>query len=316
MSTALLLFLLGLVGLWLGSDWVTRAALQISKRLGLSPLFVGLTILAIGADFPEIIVSFTGAIKQLNGEPMSDLVAGNIIGSNMAQMSLILGLSGLFKVLKINRREALKNGLMLIASTFLVILLAMDGLISRADGLVMVMAYLIYFLSLQRQTSWSVFSGHLKRRFTKASWLPWIQMVAGLAVVVGSSNLVLDKGLIMARALNINQMLIGVIFIGLGTSLPELVVSINALIKGESSLSVGNLIGCDLVDILVAFGGSAMVGGWQVSRQMATFDLAYLLFTVVVVVLFLLTRGKLERKESILLISLYGVYLSLKLLGF
>ena len=125
-----------------------------------------------------------------------------------------------------------------------------------------------------------------------------------------------ENGANIATELGVSQMIVGVILIGLGTSLPELVVSISALIKGANGLSVGNLIGSNLIDIAIALGGSAMISGWQIERSIATFDLAYLLFTSVVVVLFLLTKGTLERKESFLIMSLYIIYISLKALGF
>ena len=316
LSSHLLILILGLAGLWLGSDLIVRGAIKIAKRIGLSQTFIGLTILALGTDFPEIMVAINGAIQQQQGAHTAELVVGNIVGSNMAQISLVLGFTGLISVLRIQKKDTVKNGLMLIATTLLLFITALDGFISPTDGLIMVIFYLAYFLSLRQKTQLSKAKGQLRRIFKKQSMIPMLQLMIGLLIIAKASNCVVDSGVAISEIMGISQMIVGVLLIGLGTSLPELMVSLTAVLKGSKGLSMGNLIGSNIVDILLALGGSAMLGGWRVERSIATFDLAYLLFTSVVVVLFLLTKQKLERKESFLILSLYGIYLSLKVLGF
>jgi cation:H+ antiporter len=311
----LLFFFVGLIGLWLGSELITNSAQYIAQRMGLSETFIGLTILAVGTDFPEIIIAFNGAIEQTQGADTTGLVIGNIIGSNMSQIALVLGISGLLRVFKMKKKRVIKNGLVLVVSTLMLFLLALDGDLSQADGLILVLIYVIYFLSLQRTTKFSILKGKIKR-FKAKSLLPVMKLVLGLFVLAQASELVLHHGTEISKILGVSQMIIGVILIGLGTSLPELIVSINAVIKGSNGLSIGNLIGSNLIDISLALGGSAMIGGWKIERSVATFDLAYLLFTSVIVVLFLLTKESLERKESFLMLCLYSVYVSLKVLGF
>ncbi len=311
----LLFFAAGLIGLWIGSDLITHAAAAIAKRMGLSETFIGLTVLAIGTDFPEIMVAMTGAVDQLQGADTAGLVVGNVIGSNMGQISLVLGLAGLLKVFKMRKKEVMKNGLMLIVSTFLLLALSLDGMISRLDGLILVSLYLLYFFSIQRTTKISMIKGKVKR-FKSQSIVTTLKLIGGSAIIFVASDLVVHHGVEIADVLEISPTIVGAIMIGLGTSLPELAVSVSAVIKGSNGLSIGNLIGSNLIDIAIALGGSAMIGGWRVDRSVATFDMSYLLFTSVVVVLFLLTKETLEKKESILILSLYGVYLSLKLLGF
>jgi len=313
--TKILLFILGLAGLWVGSELITSAATKLAKRIGLSETFIGLTVLAIGTDFPEIMVAITGAIEQLHGGETTGLVVGNIVGSNMGQIALVLGIAGLLKTFKMEKDEVMKNGIALVASAALLFLMAMDGYISRTDGLILLGVYGVYFFSLQRETKISKFKGKV-RRFRKDSLFTVAKLLVGLIVIFFASEAVVHNGTEIAHSLNISQMIVGVIFIGLGTSLPELVVSISAVIKGSNGLSIGNLIGSNLIDVAIALGGSAVISGWQVDRSIATFDLAYLLFTSVVVVLFLLTKETLEKKESALMLSLYIVYLILKLLGF
>lgn len=314
-----LMFFLGLIGLWLGSELITNSATVIAKRMGLSETFIGLTILALGTDFPEIMVAVTGAVEQLGGVDTAGLVVGNVVGSSMSQIALVMGLSGLLKVFKMRKKEVVRNGLMLVVTTLMLFILGLDGLISRTDGLILVVFYLAYFFSLQKKSTLSRIKGKIRRMKLKISghsFKPLVKLGLGLLIIVIASEWVIDHGTDIASILGVSQMIVGVIMIGLGTSLPELVVSISAVFKGANGLSIGNLIGSNLVDITIALGGSAMIGGWQVSRSIATFDLAYLLFTSVVVVLFLLTKRTLERKESFIMVSLYGVYVSLKILGY
>jgi cation:H+ antiporter len=316
LTYSLLLICLGLAGLWIGSELVVKGATIIAKRMGLSETFIGLTILSFGTNFPEIMVTLTGAVQTLQGIDTTDLVVGNIIGSSMSQISLVLGLAGLLRIFKIKRKEIISNGLMLIASTLLLFFLAIDGTISLSDGLVMVLFYVAYFFSLRKTTGISKIKGHIRRFLHPQSVTPVLQLLIGFLIIVKSSDLVLDHGVILAEINGVNQMIIGIFLIGLGTSLPEFVVSVSAAIKGSGDLSIGNLIGSNIVGVLVALGGSAFISNWSIQRSMATFDIPYLLFTSVVVVLFLLTKQKLERKESLLILSLYAVYAALKMMGF
>ena len=140
-------------------------------------------------------------------------------------------------------------------------------------------------------------------------------LITGLIIIFQSSTWVITTGVDLAIQFGINQIVIGAILVGIGTSLPELVVSMNALSKGAKNLAISNLVGSNVVDILLALGLGATISSWKVDRHVALFDLPFLLFTMVIVVLFMLSRRKLERKESLLMIALYVVYVSLKLIG-
>ncbi len=311
----LFLLFVGLVGLWFGSELLTNSAQKIARKIGLSETFIGLTVLAFGTGFPEIIIGINGALDKLAGHDTTGLVIGNVIGSNMIQISLVLGLSGLLKIFKMKKEVVIKNGIVLVASTLCLFLLALDGTLSRADGLILIMFYLVYFFSLQRKTKISIVKG--KFRSLKArSFLPVIKIIVGLLILSQASEWVIDHGTEISDALGLSQMIVGAFLIALGTSLPELAVSINAIVKGSEGLSIGNLIGSNIINVAVTLGLSSVISGWEIQRSVANFDLAYLLFTSVIVVLFLLTKETLERKESFLILCLYAVYLSLKVLGF
>ncbi len=316
MINTLSIFFAGLIGLWLGSELLVRAAMKVSKSIGLSETFIGLTLLALGTDFPEIMVSLTGAIEKTQGVQTDPIIIGNIIGSNMGQIALVLGISGLLRVYKIEKKQVLHNGLMLVISTFLMIMVSIDGRISRTDGLIFIIFYLAYFFTLKRTSKTSKIKKKLRKKNGKNFIIfALVQLAVGLFVISEASEVVIEKGLLLAEILGMSKLLVGVILIGIGTSLPEMVVSLTAIIRGSNGLSVGNLIGSNIVDILIALGGGALISGWVVEPAVVQFDMAYLLLTSIVVVLFLITREVLERKESFLILGLYAVYLSLKIFG-
>ena len=317
-----ILFVVGLLGLWAGADAITRGSLGIARKFRLSEAFVGMTILALGTDLPEVIVSITGAIEQRAGVETAGLVIGNIIGSTMGQIGLVLGIAGVLKVLEINKQEIISNGSAMIAAALAFWLFAQDGFISPTDGLFLLAGYVLYLVLLssnERKLSKLAKKSKKKKLFKRDKQVMWrhvLELLIGLVVVGATSHLVITQGLIIAEMLEISQMLVGIIMIGLGTSLPELAVSFNAIFRGSTELSIGNLIGSNIVDILLALGLSATIGGWKVPRNITTFDLPFLIVTSIIIIMFLLSRKKLERKESFLILALYYGYIMLKLQGF
>jgi cation:H+ antiporter len=309
----ILFFMLGLLGLWIGSEFIMRGALGLSRNLGWSEGFIGMIILSLGTDLPEIVVSVTGAIEQNKGMDTSGIVVGNVIGSNLGQMVLTFGLVGLLGgVIKIPKKEGWSQGISLILATVLFLVVASDGLISQQDGWILLLSYGLYFLFVSRMN-------HKARPLKKAKKQNLIKLLAylliGLGIIFQASEWVISSGVELAIQFGINQLVVGSILVGIGTSLPELVVSMSALAKGAREMSLGNLVGSNIVDILLALGLGATISPWKVDRQVAMFDLPFLLFCMVIVVMFMLSRKKLERKESVLMLSLYAVYVSLKLIG-
>ena len=143
-------------------------------------------------------------------------------------------------------------------------------------------------------------------------WFDLAKLLFGLVMIVQASQIVLTKGVDLAMQLGISEATVGIVLLGFGVSLPELVIAITAALKGSRDLSMGNLVGGTIVNIAVAMALGASISGWQVERGLVQFDIPYLLFSVIIVVLFIGSRNKLDKKESLLLLSLYLVYISLK----
>lgn len=315
--SSLVIFFLSLAALWLGANLITRSALRLAKSWGMSEGFIGMTVLALGTSFPEITIAFTGALQKLAGQNTSGIVVGNAIGASMNQLILIVAVAGLIKSIKFRKDNVFFDSTFVIATMTAFYVTSRDGFISKSEGVVFVLFYLLYLIFLSRQNFLEKLSSKIKQKLSKKKVRPTdvLWLVLGLVIIAKSSQLVLANGVLLASQFGVSEATIGILLLGFGASLPELVVSISAAIKGATALSLGNLIGGTVVNICVAMGLGAAIAGWEVDRGLLQFDIPYLLFSSVVVVLFIASRNKLDRKESLLLLSLYLVYLSLKAMG-
>lgn len=306
-----ILLITGIAGLWIGTELTIGGALAIAKRHNLSDFFVGLVILSIGSDLPEIAVAVDAGIKGSLGIDASDVVIGSAIGSVVGQMGLVLGLTGLISYLTMPSRFIYRHGAMLLGSTLLLYLVAWDGDISRTEGLILLTLYIIYIFSLLKgEKAPRETLGALAHGGTRS----WILLSLGLLTVIGSSELTVSSVVNLAAAFNASELVISVLVIGIGTSLPELSISISAIIKKKTHLSVGNIIGSNILDTLVPIGIAAVISPLVFDRGLLFFDLPYIFaMTIVVLVFFVKTRG-LQKSEAGLILAFYFLYVIIKLL--
>jgi len=316
MFTALIL-ILGLGFLWFGANLITKAALRIARSLAMSEGFIGMTVLALGTSFPEITIAVTGALQKLTGQQTSAIVVGNVIGASMNQLILIVALSGLIRTIKFKKNNIFFDATFVIVVIAAFYAVSLDGAINRMEGMVFVLFYAFYLLFLSRRNFLEQVTSHIKRKFSKrrVRLTDVLQLILGLIILAQSSQVVLAKAVLLASQLGVSESTIGIVLLGFGASLPELVVAINAAVKGATALSLGNLIGGTVVNVCLAMGLGAAIAGWDIDRSLVQFDIPYLLFSAVTVILFIASRNKLDRKESLLLFSLYLVYLFLKAMG-
>lgn len=309
-------FMIGLIGLLAGAELITNSSLSISRKFGLSEKFIGLVVLSLGTTLPEIMVTIAGALERKIGIESSGIVIGNVIGSSMTNMALIFGLSGLLGgVIHITKKEAWSYGISLVAATSLFVFTAQDGTITQKEALLLFASYFGYVFLAQKTNSQQNQTKPFRKNQVKKLGKLIFKLVGGLALIAQSSQWVIESSITLAIELGVSQVVVGAILIGIGTSLPELVIALTALVKGSRDLSVGNLLGSSIVNMLLALGVGGMISGWTVERRVATFDLPFLLFCVIVITLFMLSRTRLERKEAVLMLSLFVVYVSLKLMG-
>jgi cation:H+ antiporter len=306
------LFSLGVLGLWGGTLLTISGAVQLSERHGLSHGFIGLTILAIGTDLPELLVGISGGVQQLRGIEASGVIVGNATGSAIAQGTLVLGVAGLVGYLPVATRMVRRDGLVLILALAFLASLGADGRMGRLEGSAMLIAYLMYFVALvqaesqnKRERPEPVRRNGLPPAFTGA---------VGLVTVLLAAHVVVTEGVALAASLGVSQTLLGVIVIAGGTSLPELVLSIGAALKGHATLSVGNVIGSNVFDLLVPVGVAAIMHPVVIAENTLVFDLPALAMVTFALLFFLVRNKGLQRGEAVALLALYVGYASLRLL--
>lgn len=313
MQYELLYLILGLIGLWIGSELITRGSINIARRLKISYMFIGLTILAIGSDLPELFVNITGALQKLQGIDTSGLIVGEAVGTVISQTTFIMGLIGLFGVVIISKREFLRDGLIMIGSAAVLFLMGMDGQLSVMDGLILVIIYAFYFMTLVREEK--IFA-KIRRNNKGIGLLVWsiVSILAGFAFLVYGSKVVVENAVELANIWDLSQTFVGLLIVGFGTSLPELTICINAVMKKAGSLSIGNIIGSNIFDILFALGFSTVIAkGFSVNATLIEFDIPFMIGVAVLAVFLLRTKMKLEKREAITLILVYLAYVLLKL---
>ncbi len=311
--TETLLLILGISGLLIGAELVTRGALNIGKHYKISNLILGLTILSFGSDLPELFINIQGAFNRLGGTETSGIIVGDVIGSNFGQIGLTMGIVGLFAVLKLTKKQIYRDGLVLITSTVLLFLVSFNGDITRIEGLILIIIYIFYVISLYREEK-------VKERVILPPKLHilWstLSLLGGFALLYGASNLTLDNAVALSEKFNLSQSLIGVLLLGLGTSLPELAISITAIRKKAGEIAVGNLIGSNIFDTLIPIGAAAVIAELKISREIIIFDIPALLILSVLVLVLFRYKEKLRKRESALLIVAFIIYAVLKILYF
>lgn len=307
------LILVGLTGLWLGTELVIKGAVNIAEYYNLSQVFIGLAILSIGTDLPEIVVAINASLHKVIGNTeTSGIIIGNAIGSSFSQISVVLGSIGLLGYLTLTRRHLYEDGILLLGSVLLVILLGFDGKISRVDGIVLIVVYLIYYFRLFHKER---IGKKVKNKSSIHIRKYILFLILGVIIVIFTSELVVDNSIRFAENFDVTQSFVGIIIIGLGTSLPELALSLNAIRKKASGLSVGNIIGSNIFDMLIPVGIGASISEIKIEKSLLTFDLPFLLILSFTVLFFFFKKKGLQRIEAVILIGLFILYAALKIVG-
>ncbi len=306
--------ILGLIGLVLGAHLIIKGALNIAEHFKISQVFIGLTILAIGTNLPELMVIINGSIHRLTGIETSGLIVSEAIGTCIAQISLTLGIVGLLGTsLFLTKNELIRGGAALLGSVALVFILGLDGKLSRIDGIIFILFYIIYFLSLYREEKGK--ERKVKRAPPLRTGWAILSLLSGFTILIISSNFVIENAIILAEIWGISQSFIGAVIIGAGTSLPEIAVSISAVTKKATRLSIGNLVGSNIFDILLVLGLGSAISEFNVEKSLLLFDIPFLFITSIIVLIFFLTKNKLTKKEALFLIIIYSLYVGFKFLN-
>ncbi|WP_297707226.1 calcium/sodium antiporter [uncultured Eudoraea sp.] len=307
------LTLLGLIGLWLGTELVIRGAVNIANYYELSQVFVGVAVLAVGTDLPEMVIAINASIQNvLQGVNTSGIIIGNAIGSSFSQISLVLGIAGLLGYLTLSKRHLYEDGIVLLGAVLLLILLGFDGQITRIEGIVLIVVYAMYYSRLIHQER---LGQKIKKKYDKGISMDILYLILGMAIVIFASEIVVDNSVKFSEKLGIRQSFVGIIIIGLGTSLPELALSLNAVRKKAIGLSVGNLIGSNIFDLLIPVGTGAIISELKFERSLIWFDFPFLFLLSFIVLFFFKKKKGLQKIEAVILIGIFALYAALKVVG-
>jgi cation:H+ antiporter len=303
-------FLGGLALLVVGAELLVRGAARLAASFGISPLVVGLTVVAFGTSSPEFAVSLGSA---LGGD--ADIALGNVIGSSIFNVLFILGVSALIVPLLVKSQLVRFDVPVMVGASVLLVAVGLDGRIGRLDGIVLFGLLLAYLVVLVRKSRGETAEGiaefgaeYSEPRPTRL--VNGSLIVVGLGMLVVGSNLLLDAAVFFAEQLGVSDLVIGLTLVAGGTSLPEVATSILAAVRGERDIAVGNVVGSNVFNILGVLGASAVAApdGVQVAEGAIAFDLPVMLAVVVACLPIFLTGHVIARWEGALFVGYYVAY--------
>ena len=303
-----LFVVLGLVLLIAGGDFLLKGSVDLSLRLSIPKIVVGMTVVSFATSAPELIVSLQSAIR---GFP--DLALGNVVGSNLANLGLILGITLLIGALDIRRSFYFVDWpVMMLASLLSYFFILSDRMLGRTEGIIMLVALLIFLIYLLRYQKPAV--GEVPREFVKI--LPLYKtvffLVVGGVALWGGSEILISGAVGMAKRLDISERIIGISLVSVGTSIPELSASVLAMIRQEKAISVGNLIGSNIFNLLAVLGITSIIHPIHViDEQLVTSDLLWMLgISLLVLPLVFIPKGqRLNWKDGLILLAVYTTFI-------
>lgn len=301
----MILLVIGFVLLVKGADWFVEGASRVAERFGIPQLVIGLTIVAMGTSLPEAAVSVSAALKG-----SAEITIGNILGSNILNVLLILGLTAVITPVAV-QKSTIKYEIpyVVVVSAVLMGIGYADGVVGRLDGVILWILFIMYLLYLLKMSKSGAdvieeIPGDGK---PMPVWKMLVMIVAGAAMIVLGSNLAVDAASGLARIFGMSERLIGLTIVAFGTSLPELVTSVTAAIKGKADIAVGNIVGSNIFNILFVVGTSALITPVVYASSFLVDSIAAI---AVGIILWLLVfrKQKLDRLGGVILLACYAGY--------
>lgn len=313
MLTSILLVILSFAILTVGAEILVRGASSVGLRFGLSPLVVGLTIVAFGTSAPELAVSTKAALAG-----SGDIAMGNVIGSNLFNIAIILGLAALVRPLTV-RLQVIRFDMPLMLAVTLVfsVMLSIGGGLARWEAGILFAGIIAYTVHSIRASRRETLTPEIKdaaldtlavARKPLAIWLSLLMVASGLGLLVWGAQLLVDNAVFIARAMEVSEAIIGLTIVAAGTSLPELATSVVASIKRETDIAVGNIVGSNLFNILCIAGAAGLISPISV-EGVRTADLLWMLAISIVLLPLMRTGFKIARWEGAALLAAYVVFL-------
>jgi len=304
--------ILGFVLLVVGGESLVRGAVATATRLGLSPLFIGIVLVGFGTSTPELVTSVQAALAGSPG-----IAVGNIVGSNIANILLILGVGALLLPMACHPGLLSRDGTVLVLSAAALGAVVLVGALDRWTGLAFVAALLAYVAFTYVRESDSpdeaaqMHEAEAALQLTEQPmplWLALLIALAGIALTIVGARLLVSGAIELATAMGVSETLIGLTVVAVGTSLPELVTAVIAALKKEADVAFGNIVGSNIYNTLGILGITATVQPLDVPREIADFDIWVMLAATVLLLFFAISGWRVSRREGAVLLALYAAY--------
>lgn len=295
----------GLALLTFGAEYLVRGAISLANRLGMPPLLIGLTVVGFGTSMPELLVSLQAA---LGGAPA--IAVGNVVGSNTANILLILGAAAVISPIAARIPNLKRDMVMMLAAAVVMLGLGLWGVVNFWLGL-------LSFAGLAAYLSWVTYTD--RRRMTAeeeelvvklAGWKEALFIAGGLAGLIFGANLLIDAATAIAREFGISEAVIGLTIVAVGTSLPELATSVVAAFRRHAEIALGNVVGSNIFNILGILGITAMVVPVPVEDSIASFDIPFMLAVSVALIALIIVSGRIGRGAGAVMLAVYTGYVA------
>jgi len=308
----------GFVLLLVAAEYMIRGAVALARKMNISPLVIGMTVIAVGTSAPELVVGLQAGLSGVGG-----LALGNVVGSNIANVLLVLGAAGLIAPIVSKEGSLLRDGIVLFGGSVLFTFFCMQDSITRIPGIVLVVAMTGFLLASYRREhdqGGPDAELHLEEveevgSLPASNWIIWGALIGGIAGILIGADLLVDGGVTIARDYGVSEEVIGLTLIALGTSLPELAASVVAALRGHADVAIGNVVGSNLFNILGIAGIVAIVTPLPVSSQIASFDVWVMLAATALMMPLLIWGWRLNRVVASGFLACYVGYIGLQAYG-
>ncbi|MBO7050434.1 MAG: calcium/sodium antiporter [Bacteroidaceae bacterium] len=306
---AVIKLLAGFALLFFGGDWLVDGGVALARKFRISPLVIGMTIVAFGTSAPELLVSMTSAIKGSAGIAM-----GNVLGSNIANIGLILGLTAILCPIPTENRKVTVNGLVMIAASLLLLVFSLKGGITRMEGMILFAGIILFTVTSIRKGRAGLSSEDSESDVHEKKMsigLAILLIILSCAMLAFGADFMVDGATVLAKAIGVSDKVIGLTVVALGTSLPELAASVAAALKKEMDISIGNIIGSNIFNIFCVLGVSGSIRPIPFEYAPYKADFIIMLSFSAALLLFIQpwkAQGRLGRVSGLLLFAAYAVY--------
>ncbi len=302
------LIFVGLFFLYYGGELLVTGSLRLAQSFKISPFIIGATVIGFGTSTPELAVSLMASLQD-----SGDLALGNVIGSNITNIGLVLGLTALIVPLTIEKQRFIDESPPLIITSLIIVVFAWNNYLGRTEGFIMICLLVIYLwraFRTKEKTDLDLSENHFFSEYGGSSFQTFLAILGIIMLILGA-NWMVEGATGIARKLGVSEWFIGVSIVALGTSLPELISSLIAAKKGHGEMAIGNVFGSNIFNILMVIGTTSLIQPLSIGEEIYT-DLIYTTALTCLLLLLIRVENVVRKRDGIILIVCYGSYVGLK----